>query len=54
MAADPKRFEEPAPELTEEIARELFREGEEAAREYRKRVEKMWTISLEQRLARTR
>lgn len=55
MHLDPsKLIEEPAPEITEEQARELFREGEQAAREYRQHVEKMWAISKDQWQARTR
>jgi hypothetical protein len=46
MATDPsQRAEEPSPIITPERARELVREGEAAARAYRQRVEKMWTIS---------
>jgi hypothetical protein len=55
MASDPsKLIDEPAPELTPERARELLREGADAAEQYRRRVEKMWTISKEQRQAKTR
>jgi uncharacterized protein YneF (UPF0154 family) len=42
------------PILTEELARELMREGGEASREYRARVEQMWTISQDARRIRTR
>jgi hypothetical protein len=49
-----KLIEKAAPEITEDKARELFREGERAAREYRQHVEEMWSISKDERQARTR
>jgi hypothetical protein len=49
-----KLIEAAAPDITEEQARELFREGEQAAREYRQHVEEMWDISKDERQARTR
>ena len=55
MAADPpNRAEEPTPVITPERAQELVLEGETAAREYRQRVEKMWTISMDARQSRAR
>ena len=55
MATDPnKRTEESTPVITPERAAELVREGEEAARDYRERVEQMWTISKDARQTRAR
>ncbi len=54
LVSPSQRIEEAAPELTEERARELFREGELAAREYRQHVEQMWAISKDERQTRTR
>jgi hypothetical protein len=55
MATDPsQRAEDPTPVITPERARELVREGEEAARAHRQRVERMWTISKDVRQARAR
>ena len=55
MATDPiKRTDEPTPVITPERAAELVREGEEAARGYRERVEKMWTLSKDARQTRAR
>jgi hypothetical protein len=50
MATDPSnRAEEPTPVITPERAQELVLEGETAARAYRQRVAKMWTISKDAR-----
>lgn len=35
---------DPRPEITPELAQQLAREGEALRREYRKRVERMWTL----------
>jgi hypothetical protein len=55
MAIDPpSRPDESAPVITPERARELVREGEEAARAHRQRIERMWTISKDARQTRAR
>ncbi|TMQ09585.1 MAG: hypothetical protein E6J90_33130 [Deltaproteobacteria bacterium] len=55
MATDPpKRTDESTPVITPERAEELVREGETAARDYRQRVEEMWTISKDARQTRAR
>lgn len=55
MATDPtKPTDESTPVITPERAAELVREGEEAARNYRQRVEQMWTISKDARQTRAR
>jgi hypothetical protein len=55
MATDPPKLTEGAtPVITPERAKELVREGEEAARAYRQRVERMWTISKNARQTRAR
>jgi hypothetical protein len=54
MDIDPPKPVQPAPEITIEQAKELVREGEVAAREYRQRVEQMWAISKDRRQARAR
>jgi hypothetical protein len=55
MATDsPKAAEDTTPVITPEQAKELVREGEEAARAYRERVEEMWTISKDARQTRAR
>jgi hypothetical protein len=55
MATDPpKLVEDTAPVITPDQAKELVREGEEAARAYRERVEQMWTISKDTRQTRAR
>lgn len=55
MAIDPpSRPDETAPITTPERARELVREGEEAARAHRQRIERMWTISKDARQTRAR
>lgn len=40
--------------ITPERAQELVREGEAAARDFRRRVEAMWTISKDARQSRAR
>lgn len=42
------------PIITPEQAKELVREGEEAAKAYRERVEVMWAISKDARQTRAR
>lgn len=55
MATDPpKMSDDTPPVITPEQAKELVREGEEAARAYRERVEQMWTISNDARQTRAR
>lgn len=55
MPTDPNnRTDDSTPVITPERAAELVREGEEAARGYRERVEKMWTLSKDARQTRTR
>ena len=55
MVTDPnKRTDEATPVITPERAAELVREGEEAARDFRERVEQMWTISKDARQTRAR
>ncbi|MBX3161131.1 MAG: hypothetical protein KF773_34540 [Deltaproteobacteria bacterium] len=55
MATDPPNTSDDAtPVITLEQAKELVREGEEAARAYRERVEVMWTISKDTRQTRAR
>lgn len=55
MATDPSHLtEDTTPVITPERAKELVREGEEAARAYRQRVEQMWTISKDARQTRAR
>ena len=55
MTSDPPRIaEDTIPVITPEQAEELVREGEEAARAYRERVEQMWTISRDVRQTRAR
>jgi hypothetical protein len=49
-----KPTDESTPVITPERAAELVREGEEAARGYRQRVEEMWTISKDARQTRAR
>jgi hypothetical protein len=45
---------EPTPTLSKERAEELVREGEEQAREYRGRVQRMWALSKDARQTRAR
>jgi hypothetical protein len=55
MAIDPPDLaEDTTPVITPERAKELVREGEEDAREYRRRLEQMWTISKDARQTRAR
>jgi hypothetical protein len=55
MSSDPsKRPEDSAPILTPERAQQLVREGEEAARAHRQRIERMWAISKDARQTRAR
>ena len=55
MPTDPsKPVEDTAPVITPERARELVREGEAAARAYRQRVDRMWTITKDARQTRAR
>lgn len=55
MATDPpKTSDDTTPVITPEQAKELVREGEEAAKAYRERVELMWTISKDARQTRAR
>lgn len=42
------------PVVTEDIAKQLVREGMELRQEFRRRIESMWNISSEQRQIRTR
>ena len=50
----PKAAEHVVPVITPERARELVREGAEAARAYRQRVARMWAISKDARQTRAR
>ena len=50
----PEQAEDSTPVITPERARELVREGEEAARAHRQRIERMWTISKDARQTRAR
>lgn len=55
MATDPpKAGQQIPPVLTPERARELVREGADAARAYRQRVARMWAISKDARQTRAR
>jgi hypothetical protein len=54
MVTDPSQQVEDPPVITPERAQELVREGEADARTYRRRVEKMWTISKDARQTRAR
>jgi hypothetical protein len=54
MSSDRKSPSAGTPAITAEIAAELAREAENLRREYRQRVEAMWTISKDERQTRSR
>lgn len=54
MSSEPKIPPAVPPVITAELATQLAREAESLRREYRQRVEAMWTISKDERQTRSR